>query len=84
MDSNNTERAILSALLLNNAIWPQLTGVDPSDFSLEANRQIFRVSADLLHAGQPADVTTVVDELERRVRALAGDEGWLPKSAADA
>ena len=26
----------------------------------------------------------VVDELERRVRALAGDERWLPKSAADA
>jgi len=78
MDSNNTGRAILSALLLNNAIWPQLTGVDPSDFSLEANRQIFRVSADLLHAGQPADVTTVVDELERRSELeRIGGRGYL-------
>ena len=66
MDCTHIERAVLGAVLLDNQLWPQVSCLGSDDFSLQGNKIIFRVVADLLNAGRPVDLLTLCDELKRR------------------
>lgn len=35
------ERAVLGAVLLNEAMWPQIATLRPADFSLDSHRRIY-------------------------------------------
>lgn len=59
------EVAVLGAVLLENAVWPQAAVLSPCDFSLSANRTIFARMCDLQAAGVRIDMVTLIDELNR-------------------
>ena len=73
--SQEAERAILGAILLDNKLYAQAAqwlAVD--DFSLDAHRQIYSRMRDLQDSGRPVDMITLVEELNRHneVEAIGG------------
>jgi replicative DNA helicase len=63
---NAAEIAVLGAVLLDNAVWPQAAALKPSNFYLEANRKIFTRMHGLYAAGKAIDEITLPDELEKQ------------------
>lgn len=63
--ADDAERAVLGALLIDNALLPavaeQLTA---RDFRVPSHAHIYRVIADLLEVGSPADLVTVIHALQ--------------------
>ena len=59
------ERAVIGAILINNAAWYQVATLPASSFYRDAHRRIYRASVALCDAGTVADLVTVRDELER-------------------
>ncbi len=78
MGADNLERAVLGAVLLNPAHWPQIAGLRPDDFSLDAHRKIFACMSDLAKSSRPIDIVTLCNELDRRkeLRAI-GNVGYI-------
>src|SRR5208337_4593432 len=64
--SQEAERAILGAILLDNKLYAQAAQeLNDDDFSLDANRRIYRRMRDLQDSGRPVDMVTLVEELDR-------------------
>ena len=64
--SQEAERAILGAILLDNKLYAQAAQeLNDEDFSLDANRRIYRRMRDLQDSGRPVDMVTLVEELDR-------------------
>ena len=64
--SIESEQAVLGGLMLNNAAWDHVAALlTAEDFHRREHRLIFRAVAELAQAGQPFDVLTVTDRLER-------------------
>jgi DnaB-like helicase N terminal domain/AAA domain len=61
-----TERALLGSVLLDNSLWPQTEGVSADDFSLDSHRLIYRCMAAMAEDQRPIDETTLLLELEQR------------------
>ena len=62
--SLDAERAVLGAILLDNAGYGQAAEVLTSeDFSHDGHRHIFRHMVELVEAGRPIDPVTLTDEL---------------------
>ena len=78
MGADNLERAVLGAVLLNPAHWPQIDVLRPGDFLLDAHRKIFGRMLDLAESSIPIDTVTLVNELDRRKELEAvGDVGYI-------
>jgi hypothetical protein len=59
------EAAVLGAILLNPAVWPQASLLEPSDFVLRAHHTIFRCMRDLQAEEHPIEILFVRNELAR-------------------
>ena len=73
--SLDVERAILGAVVLNNACFAELApNLEPADFALDAHRLIYTEIAELISRSQPVDMITLVEALQRRekVEAVGG------------
>ncbi len=73
--SLDVERAILGAVLLNNACFAELAPhLEPTDFALHAHRLIYAEIAELINRKYPVDMLTLVETLRRReqVEAVGG------------
>jgi len=78
MGANDLERAVLGAVLLNPAHWPQIAVLRPDDFLLDAHRKIFGRMLDLAESSLPIDTVTLVNALDRRKELQAiGDVGYV-------
>ncbi|PWH20624.1 MAG: replicative DNA helicase [Ardenticatenia bacterium] len=61
------EEAVLGALLIDpDAILRIATFLQPNDFYVPRHRAIFQAILDLYERREPADLVTLIDELERR------------------
>ena len=60
--SVETERAVLGAILLDNAVFSQVQ-LDPSDFFLPSHRIIFGTMQEMLSTGSPVDLVTLAEKL---------------------
>ncbi len=64
--SQEAERAVLGAILIDNQLFDQAAGVvSMEDFFLPGHRQIFAKMAMLSASGQPLDLITLTDLLKR-------------------
>ena len=60
------EKSILGAILLDNVIYDQTTGLKSEDFYLDGHRRIFTAMVDLRETSRAIDIITLTDELGRR------------------
>jgi replicative DNA helicase len=76
--SAESESAVLGGLLLDNATWDHVGDIlEPKHFYDERHGRIFAAIASLALACKPADVATVLDELQKSGKATAVDLGFL-------
>lgn len=79
MDNNRAYRAeqsLLGALMLDNAAWDRVCDlVSAGDFSRAEHRVIFEAIAQQVEAGNPFDIVTLADALERSDKAKLLDGG---------
>lgn len=71
----DTERAILGAILVNEAALPEASALlNPNDFFISAHRRIFAAMQGLTAKGQPVELVTLCDGLrdDSEVCALGG------------
>ncbi|MDN4697129.1 DnaB-like helicase N-terminal domain-containing protein, partial [Vibrio parahaemolyticus] len=65
--SQEAEQSVLGGLLLDNSRWDDVSDkVSGSDFYLRYHRVIFDASRKLLEAGQPLDLITLSELLEKQ------------------
>src|ERR1019366_9395600 len=73
--SVDAERSILGAIMLGNTLAHEaLSLLRVDDFSLDAHRRIYAAIASLVDAGEPVDMITLAERLDRRreVDAVGG------------
>jgi hypothetical protein len=72
--SQEAERAILGAILLNDSLWSQAAQLKPEDFSLDAHRRIYGRMCNLQKCGRPVDMILLVEELgsHKELDAIGG------------
>src|SRR5271165_3006239 len=73
--SPDAERSILGGILLDDkAVHEVAPMLKPDYLSLDAHRRIYTVVRDMADRGQPIDMITLADELDRRkwVEAVGG------------
>ena len=72
--NEGAESSILGAILLDNSLYAQAAALHADDFSLDAHRRIYSRMRDLQETGQPVDMITLVEELDRHkeVEAIGG------------
>jgi len=63
--SQDAERSILGAILLDNELYDQTAPLAHDDFSLDAHRRIFARMRSLRDKGAPVDCITLAEELDR-------------------
>lgn len=69
------ERAIIGAILLDNAAYPQAAeSLRAEDFSLDSHRRIFLRIAELADSGRPIDYVTLTEQLyqHREIESVGG------------
>jgi len=73
--SNDAERSILGAILLDNFAYNQAAeSLHADDFALDSHRRIYSRMVDLAESSRPIDLVTLSEELSRRreVEAVGG------------
>lgn len=73
--SIDAERAIIGAILLDNAAYDQAAAkIKAGDFSLDAHRRIFFRMCELSEAGKPIDFVTLTEQLgmHKEIEAVGG------------
>ena len=61
----DAERAVLGAVMLDNAVWPQASGLASDDFFLDSHRVIFRRMLALALRNSPIDLVGLAEEVLR-------------------
>ena len=76
---------MLGGLMLDNSAWETIAGrLEESDFYRPEHRLIFASARSLTEAGQPCDLVTLSENLERRQQlSEAGDMAYLGALARD-
>src|SRR3954465_6017747 len=64
--SEESERAILGAVLLDNTALEQTEGLKVDDFALDSHRRIFRCMREMSTLSFPIDLITLTTELSRK------------------
>ena len=59
------EKAVLGAVLVNEATWPKVAVLRPGDFSVDSHSRIHLRMVDLAESSRPIDIVTLVEELRR-------------------
>src|SRR3954467_1108665 len=75
--SDSVECNLLGAVLLRENLWEQTAaGLSADDFSVDANRRIYRAIAAVVGRGDPLSELTVVQELQKtnELAAIGGAE----------
>ena len=63
----DAERSILGAILSDNEAYLEASErLAPEHFSVDSNRRIYRRIVELLESNRPADMITLIEELDRR------------------
>ena len=77
--SREAEGIILGSIILDNAHCDEASqSLSPSDFSLEANRRIYRAMRDMRQQGNPIEEFSLAEELDRRGDLeAAGGRGYV-------
>jgi replicative DNA helicase len=57
-----TERALLGAVLQDNSLWPQTEAVTVDDFLLDSHRRIYSHMAAMFQDQRPVDLVTMGTE----------------------
>jgi replicative DNA helicase len=57
------EKAILGAILLDNALFQETAVLTPDDFSLDAHRRIYHCIAQMIERGDSVDPITLVEDM---------------------
>ena len=72
--SMDAERALLGAVLLDNATWPQTELLQPKDFYLSSHQIIFTRMMELIEEGKPIDFVTLTECLgmHKQIPAVGG------------
>ncbi|HCP3680481.1 TPA: replicative DNA helicase, partial [Escherichia coli] len=73
--SVDAEQAVLGGLMLDNERWDEVVlMLRGEDFSLAAHRVIFRTMSELATSGQPFDLITLSEHIEKtnNIEALGG------------
>jgi replicative DNA helicase len=73
--SVEAERAILGAILLDNASYPQAAEhLRAEDFSLDSHRRIYLRMMDLAETGKPVDFVTLTEQLgqHKEIESVGG------------
>ena len=65
MGTDDFERAVLGAVLLDPTLWPLIAGLRSDDFALDAHRRIFGRMLGLVESSRPIDLVILVNELDR-------------------
>jgi replicative DNA helicase len=87
-----TERALLGSVLLDNSPWPQTNSVSADDFCLESHRRIFRCMAAMAEDQRAIDEVTLPQELAIRseLESIGGFayigallDGTVPENVAE-
>lgn len=76
----DAERAVLSALLLDNSAFGEIDGIlGPGDFYRDAHEELFRTMLAMHRRGAPVDAVTLAEELTvaGRFAPLGGDDFLL-------
>ena len=60
-----TERALLSSILLDNSLWSHTDALTVDDFSSDTHRQIYGQIAVMFEEGRPVDTNLLAADLER-------------------
>lgn len=83
--STGGEQAVLGAVLIDQTAWAQISGiVRGADFHRADHRLIFEAMAELARRGEPQDVVTVANHLERAKRLEdAGGLAYLSQIARE-
>ena len=64
--STEAEQSVLGCMLIDNEVVIKITAVlKPTDFYLEAHKEIYKNMCDLALENQPIDFVTIVDKLEK-------------------
>lgn len=73
-----TERALLGSLLLDNSLWPQTATLTVDDFSLDSHRRMYRQMVAMFADERPVDNTTLMVELTQSKQLEAcGDAAYI-------
>jgi replicative DNA helicase len=63
--NEDAERSVLGAILLDNGSYLEaVEALNPDDFFLDSHRRIYARMRDLLESDRPADMVTLIDELD--------------------
>jgi hypothetical protein len=60
---DQSERALLGSVLLNNSLWQHAAKLSNDDFCLDSHRRIFAHMAGMSEGGRPIDLITITGEL---------------------
>lgn len=63
--SNEAERAVLGAVLIDANTWPTVSHLTAEDFYRADHRAIYSALSGFVEAGEPMDVVTVAERLEQ-------------------
>lgn len=71
-DTTATERALLGAILLEPARWPQTAALAVNDFLLSAHRRIYAEMARVVEDGGTIDLVCLADRLNAQLEEIGG------------
>lgn len=73
-----TERALLGSILLDNSLWPQTETITAEDFSLDSHRRIYRRIAAMFEDQRAVDLVILTHELAQLNQLeTCGDSAYL-------
>jgi replicative DNA helicase len=61
----HAESAVIGSLLIDNSSLDDVAYLQPEDFSLHSNRELFRAIKNLIHEGKSADIISVSDRVSK-------------------
>lgn len=72
--SEEAERAVLGAILLDNSAFFQTASLKPADFALDSHRRIFNRMVDMVRSEIPIDFVTITEKLgqHKEVESVGG------------
>ena len=80
--SNDNERALLGAVILDNSAWERVSGVvRAEDFADYSHAKVWRTMAQLMDDGKPVDLLSLTDNCDVPGDRLAGLSSAVPTSA---
>ena len=82
--SVESEHSVIGAILINDAVLDQIATLKPDHFYVEAHREIYRATVDMVSNGKRIDVITLAETIsERGLNQVTGGLAYLGQIAAN-